>query len=174
MTRLRLLTRVALFSALVYVANFALVWIPNVKLGYFIIFSAGYLWGLKAGLVVGAVGQGMFTMFNPFGPVALPIMFAQILGGAGMGVIGAWWRNYKVHEKGVKTSAVLCALAGVICTIVYFLPVNIADAWLFQPFWPRFVVSASYTVIAIGANAIIFPLLFPAIAYLYRREWLDH
>jgi uncharacterized membrane protein len=174
MTRLRLLTRVAMFSALVYVANFALAWIPNVKLGYFIIFAAGYLWGLKAGIGVGAIGQGMFTLFNPFGPAALPVMIAQIFGGAAMGAVGAWWQKYRVHEKGAKSAVFFCVLAGIVCTLVYFIPVNIVDAWLLQPFWVQLVGSLSFTMIALVANALIFPLLFPIVAYLYRREWLEH
>jgi uncharacterized membrane protein len=174
MTRLRLLTRVAMFSALVYVANFALAWIPNVKLGYFIIFSAGYLWGLKAGIGVGAIGQGMFTLFNPFGPAAFPVMLAQIFGGAAMGAVGAWWHKYKVHEKGAKTAVLLNVIASIVCTLVYFIPVNVVEAWFLQPFWAQLVGSVPFTLIALGSNVLIFPLLFPVIAYLYRKEWLEN
>jgi hypothetical protein len=57
-----------------------------------------------------------------------------------------------------------------ICTILYFVPVSAVDAWLFQPFWPRFVTGLAWAVTSLVSNAFIFPLLFPVTLQLYRRE----
>ena len=166
----RLIGRVALFSALVYLFSLVVAWLPNVKLSFFIIFTAGYLWGAWAGLLTGLVGMGLWTAFNPYGPAPLPIMLAQMGGAALGGVLGAltalsnWCR-----PAGTITYVKLAAL-GVICSLIFFVPVSAVDAWLFQPFWPRFGVGLVWASWSVAANAIIFPLLFRVTRQLYARE----
>jgi hypothetical protein len=56
------------------------------------------------------------------------------------------------------------------CTLLFYIPVNFVDAWVFQPFWPRFVAGMLWTVVSLGFNAVIFPLLFKVAVRLYVRE----
>ncbi|HOZ08343.1 MAG TPA: hypothetical protein PKW75_08655, partial [candidate division Zixibacteria bacterium] len=123
------------------------------------------------GILVGAVGMGLWTMFNPYGPAAAPVAVAQVVGAAGSGVVGALFRR-SVGRGGPswRTTGGLLA-ASALCTVLFYLPVNLADAWVFQPFWPRFVGGALWAGISLAANAVIFPLLFPAARYLYDRGW---
>jgi hypothetical protein len=114
--RHRLIARIALFSALVYALSWGTAFIPNVNLIFFLVFSAGFLWGLFPGVMVGG--------------------------------------------------------AALLCTVLYYLPVSLVDAWLFQPFWPRFYISLAWALPSLGANLVIFPLLFAYIHRLYERESL--
>ena len=166
----RLLTRVALFSSLIYVFCWATSYLPNVKVIFFVIFSAGFLWGMIPGAVVGLIGMGLWTMFNPYGPAAIPITLAQVFGAALCAPIGdilhrIGWRRFRTRSLG----AILVA-CGVVCTIAFYLPVNIVDAWVYQPFWPRLISALPWTAVSLVTNAIVFPLLFPVTRFLYERE----
>lgn len=166
-----LTTRIALFAALVYVLSWGTSYLPNVNFVFFIVFAAGFLWGAVPGMAVGAVGMGLWTLFNPYGPATLPVMAAQVVGASLSGPIGAWfrqmgWRGVSAHRM---VSVLLVTAA--ICTLLYYLPVGLVDAWVFGPFWPRFLGGAIWAGISLVANMIIFPLLFPAVRYLYHRGW---
>lgn len=167
----RLLARVALFSALVYVFSWGTSYLPNVNLIFFIVFTAGFVWGGSAGILVGAVGMGLWTAFNPYGPAMLPIMMAQMLGAAASGLVGAAFRSrYERIQHKAKTALVELIAAAWLCTLFFYLPVNAVDAWLFQPFWPRFVGGLLWMLITLVSNSLIFPLLFGVTRHLYQKE----
>lgn len=166
----RLIVRIAVFSALIYVFSWGMISIPNVKLTYFIIFSAGYLWGLTPGMLVGIFGMGLWTFFNPFGPAPLPVSFAQIFGAMMCGVSGYLFRGIIKVESFHWLNYLFLIIAGITCTLVFFVPVNLADAWLFQPFKERFLAGMAFTLNSLIANAIIFPLLFRLLRPFYLRE----
>jgi len=134
----RLITRIALFSALVYVLSWATSVLPNVNLLFFVIFVAGFLWGTVPGLLVGLIGVGLWTTLNPYGPAAWPIMLAQVSGAAVCGIVGAFFARTGWMRQGRVLRSAELVIAAAICTYAYYLPVSAVDAWLFQPFWPRF------------------------------------
>lgn len=170
MSQPRLIVRIALFSALIYVLSWGTSFLPNINFIFFIVFLAGFLWGTSAGMLVGGIGMGIWTAFNPYGPAPLPVMVAQIVGAALSGVVGGWFRRsgWKTVGKGGLRWRLVAA--AVFCTLLFYLPVNAVDAYLFQPFLPRFIGGALWALISLGFNAVIFPLLFPATRYLYVRE----
>lgn len=168
--RVRLLTRIALFAALCYVTSLATLAIPNVKLLFFVVFSAGFLWGILPGILVGLIGVGLWTFFNPFGPAGLPISLTQMIGGALCGVVGALFFHLPWEKMSRLLLIILLIITSLVVSLLFFVPVNLLDAWLFGPFWPRFWMGMSWSVFSIVANALIFPLLFPAVRLLYERE----
>ncbi len=169
-TRPQLITRIAIFSALVYVLSWATAYLPNVNFICFIVFSAGFLWGAGPGMMVGALGMWLFSSFNPYGPAPIPIMAAQIVGAAASGVVGSVYRGRVAVSDGQKVPVWLLMAAAVICTVLFYIPVNTVDAWMFQPFWPRFIGGLPWVAIALVSNILIFPLLFKATQHLYSRE----
>ena len=170
MSGLRLFTRIALFSALVYVFSWATSYLPNVNLVFFIVFSTGFLWGALPGALVGIIGMGIFTAFNPYGPAHPYLMAAQMIGAGLSGPVGAGFSKtaWSGHDRWLSVG--LLALTGGVCTVLYYIPVNLVDAWLIGPFWPRFVTAWGWTLISLGANVVIFPLLFGVTRYLYAWE----
>ena len=68
-----LITRIALFSALIYVFSLGTFYLPNINLAFFIAFSAGFLWGKLPGALAGGVGMWLWTSFNPNGPASLSL-----------------------------------------------------------------------------------------------------
>jgi hypothetical protein len=167
--RPRLISRIALFSALVYVLSYATSYLPNVSFVFFIVFAAGYLWGAQAGLLVGLLGMWLWSSFNPFGPAAMPLLAAQMIGAAAGGPIGAWLRR-RAGRNGRRAGWPQLVAAAAACTAGYYIPVNVVDAWLYQPFWPRFIGGLPWAAVSLVSNALIFPLLFPVVLRLYERE----
>lgn len=170
MRRHLLVARIALFSALVYVLSWGTSYLPNVNFIFFIVFSAGFLWGAVPGSLVGLIGMGLWTVFNPYGPAPAPIMMAQVIGAAGSGLVGAVFRRSNWQRGQAPALAGRLILSAFLCTVIFYLPVNMVDALLFQPFWPRFVGGALWAAISLGFNVLIFPLLFQATKRLYVRE----
>jgi len=170
MLQLRLISRIALFSALVYVLACATAFMPNVSLMFFVVFAAGFLWGFVPGSLVGLVGMGLFSTFNPFGPATAPVTLAQMIGAAPSGLIGAAFGRSHWQQAGSAARILGLGLLGIGCAVLYFVPVSAADALVFGPFWPRFLGGFSFSLIAIVSNAVIFPLLFLPLARLYQRE----
>ncbi len=169
--RSSLIARIALSAALVYVLSWGTSYLPNVNLVFFIVFSAGFLWGAGPGASVGAIGMGLWTLFNPFGPAAAPIMVAQVVGAALSALVGALFRSMLgAHAPSARLTVGL-VLSAALCTVLFYLPVNFVDALVFQPFWPRFIGGLIWAAISLAANMVIFPLLFPATRYLYDRGW---
>ena len=170
MSRARLIARIALFAALIYVTSWSLAAIPDVKVSFFIMFTAGFVWGTVPGMLVGAVGTGLWSLFNPYGPVPVPIFVAQVIGSSLCGLIGAIFRTSGLQNGSqffVRSALVAC---GALCTLAYYLPVTTVDAWIFQPFRERFLAGIPWLGIALVSNAIIFPLLFGVTRLLYDRE----
>ncbi len=170
MTRLRLITRIALFSALIYVFSWMTAYFPNFNLIFFLVFAAGFMWGVLPGVLVGAVGMALWTFFNPYGPAPLPIMFSQILGASLGGIIGSFFHLVKWDTLGKLALNGALVIAAILCTVLYYLPVTLVDAWLFQPFWPRFYSGIVWVGISVFSNILIFPLLFSVIRNLYFKE----
>ncbi|UCD63758.1 MAG: hypothetical protein JSW34_13630 [Candidatus Zixiibacteriota bacterium] len=157
---LKLIPRIALFSALIYVFSWGTAYLPNVSLIFFIVFTAGVMWGLIPGLLVGALGMGLWTGLNPYGPAAFPIMLAQIGGSSLSGAVGAAFRRAQWHMKTGRALTFALVLSALICTLLFYLPVNFVDAWLFQPFWPRFAAGLLWALISVVSNIVIFAVLF--------------
>jgi len=166
----RLITRIALFAALIYVLAWATAPLLNVKLSFFMAFAAGFLWGLIPGILAGGLGQWLWTVFNPYGPATPWVMIAQVVGLAGCGALGRLFRNPVLGASSSTTRMVRLALAAALCTLVFFVPVSLVDAWVYQPFWPRLIGGLPFAAISLGANLLIFPLLFGVVRHLYERE----
>ena len=165
-----LIARVALLSALVYVLSYGTSWLPNVNFVFFIVFTSGLLFGLTTGVLVGFIGMGLWTLFNPYGPALIPIMIAQVFGCSMSGVIGVNYQRLRLFEIRSSTRFIYLLLAATLCTLMYYIPVSLVDAWMFGPFAERFIGGLLWSFLSLGSNLIIFPLLFPVAQRLYTRK----
>ncbi len=167
---LRLIPRIGLFAALIYVMSWATAMLPNVNLIFYIVFVAGFMWGALPGMLVGAFGMGLSTFFSPFGPAALPIMITQIVGASMSGLFGSIYFSMYGNEISSMKLYLIIPLFSIICTLAFFIPVNVVDAWLFQPFWERLYMSSLFSLISIGSNLVLFTLLFPSMISFFEKE----
>ncbi len=167
---LRLIPRIGLFAALIYVLSWATAMLPNVNLIFFIVFISGYMWGAFPGMLVGAFGMGLSTFFSPFGPAALPVMVAQVFGASMSGVLGAMFVRITGDRLTQFRLYLWLPIFSLACTLGFFIPVNIVDSWLFQPFWERLYISSFWSLISVGSNIVLFMLLFPALISFCKKE----
>jgi hypothetical protein len=167
---LRVLTRVALFAALVFVFSYISMFLHNVNPSFFIVFVAGYLWGVVPGAGVGAVGIFLWSIFNPLGPPPLPILAGQVIGISFSAVIGDAVRDsFKVAGWNLFTAGIM-VISGFLCGLFYHLVVDVIDAWLYQPFWPRLIGGLIFSLLTIVSNCIMFPLFYPVLKFMRERE----
>jgi uncharacterized membrane protein len=169
-TRLAKITRVAIFAALVFIFSYFSAFLYNVNPAFFIVFTAGYLWGLSSGAAVGLIGFFLWSSFNPMGPAPLPILISQMIGILPSAVIGSLMRRFLNLDKWNLASAISLIFAGLLTGLLYHIPVDIVDAFLYQPFWPRLIGGLVFSLITILSNCIIFPMLYPALAFLAQKE----
>lgn len=170
MNRLKLLTRIALFSSLIYIFSWISSYIPNVNLIFFIVFTTGFLWGFQAGFVTGAIGMALWSVFNPMGMPNPLTLIAQIVGAGAGAVSGAMLRKIEWKKLNIVMLLLYLEIAAIVSTLVFYIPINLVDAWLYQPFWERFVGGMMFSMISFGSNMIIFPILFPLSRQLYYLE----
>jgi hypothetical protein len=166
----KIIARVAVFAALVFVLSYFAVFLYNVNPAFFIVFSAGYLWGIGAGAGVGIVGFFLWSNFNPMGPVPFPLLISQLIGISFSALIGGAASKLFVPAGWNFKIAVILVISGFFCGLLYHIAVDVVDALLYQPFWPRLIGGAVFSLITILSNCIIFPLLYPALVFLYARE----
>jgi len=161
---------VALFSALAYVSALISVYIPNVSLIFIVVFAAGALFGLTAGLMVGGLGMFLWTVFNPYGMASLPITISQIAGMILVGGLGATMAGSSVVRKVVSHGFFVFGLLGLVAGLIFQIIVSLVLAWLYGPFWPSLLSNLSFALLTILSNAIIFPLCYPLLVRLKNRE----
>jgi len=164
------MTRVAVFAALVFVFSYSSAPLYNINPSFFIVFTAGFLWGLWPGIGVGVIGFALWSNFNPFGPAPLPLLISQLVGISFSAIIGVLFSRIITVDGSNWRSAPLLVLAGFLSGLSYHIIVDVVDAWLYQPFWPRLIGGLVFSLITIISNCIIFPLLYPALIFLYERE----
>jgi len=170
MIQVGLISRIAIFAALIYVLSWGTVFLPNVNLIFFVVFTAGLIWGIVPGVLVGGIGMGLWTTFHPYGPAMPPIMIAQVIGASAGGVVGGLYARTNWPDLSPIRRTIELVLLASACTILCYLPVTFIDAWLFQPFWPRFISGLAWVGISLASNVLIFPLLFPVTRRLYQME----
>ena len=118
------------------------------------------------------MGFGLYSILSPFGIAPPPLLIAQIIGGAIIGVAGAFLP--RVYKKSIKPwlFSASAALVGIIVTFIYDTLTNIgsfvtiASSTTFIPF---LISGISFSLIHILANGAIFAILFPIIAKLLGK-----
>lgn len=166
----QIIARVAIFAALVFVFSYFTLLLPNVNPAFFIVFSAGYLWGVWPGIGVGSIGFFLWSNLNPSGPVAFPLLLSQLAGISLSAAVGVGAFKFAGVIKKEAGLLLILSAAGILTGMLYHLVVDIVDAWLYQPFWPRFISGLAFSLITIISNGIIFPLFYPALKFLQERE----
>lgn len=172
MSRSAFMARVALFSALAYVFALASVYIPNVSFIFIVVFAAGVLYGLNAGLMVGGIGEFMWTVFNPLGMAPMSTTVAQIIGMMLVGAMGASLVDSRHLDRTTPVGFGLFAAFGLATGFVFQIVVSGVDAWLYGPFWQYLTAGIWFFVLTIVFNGLIFPACYPILIRVRKRETL--
>ncbi len=164
------IARVAIFAALFFVLSYTTVFIPNVNPGFFVVFTISVIWGILPGFAVAAAGMFLWSNFNPMGPAPFPIMIAQIIGTAAIAPIGyLFGKIFNIKRANIPALAGMI-LAGLLSGAIYQLAVVAGGAVIVGSFMASLLTGQWFILTTVISNAIIFPLLYPALVYLGRTE----
>ena len=178
MNRTKKIAFTGIFIALVMTVGYSLVHIPNVELVTLIIFLAGYLMGIKYGLIVGIVGEFLFSALNPFGSGLLfpPMLFAQVLSmgfvGFAGGLIGKWFPSNRFSKKYI----LIFGLTGFLITLIYDIFVSaaypIASGFGINQTIGLILSGIVFSIMHIAMNVMVFSTLLPIIVLRLKRSGL--
>ncbi len=165
----RFAARVALFAALAYVLALISIYIPNVSLSFIAVFACGALFGSKSGVSAGGVGMFLWTVFNPYGMAAVPVMIAQVIGMMAVGGLGGAVAKSSVTRSFGLRGFWIFGLMGLLSGFVYQFVVSGVNAWLFGPFRESLIAGLGFSLLTIVSNAAIFTAAYPVIVKVARR-----
>ncbi len=140
--------------------------VPNVELMSLMAALAGAAMGPRLGSACGALSAALYSLASPYGVPVVWILAAQMAGLAGMGILGGLWGM--VMARGTegpwraRAGALLVALVGTL----WFEGVTTGAVLVGFDFSPRVVITGAipFAMIHVGANLIVFGLLFPPLA----------
>jgi len=159
-----------IFIALILGVGYALAFVPNVELVTALIFLAGTLMGLKRGLLIGILGEFLFSALNPMGSGLLfpPLLIAQIIAMTVICLIGALLRSYILNWKISLPNVILIGAIGFLVTLFYDILVSAAYP-LSAGFKSRetiatIIAGLAFSVIHLISNTVVFIVLVPLTA----------
>ncbi|UCD93846.1 MAG: hypothetical protein JSU69_08745, partial [Candidatus Zixiibacteriota bacterium] len=126
--------------------------------------------GLWPGVGAGVIGFFLWSNFNPFGPAPFPLLISQLIGISISASVGASVGRIITAGRSGSQRILILSLCGLVSGLGYHVIVDVVDALLYQPFWPRLIGGLVFSLITIVSNSIIFPLLYPALDFLRERE----
>ena len=155
-----------ILAGLAVAMNHALAPIPNVELTSLTIFLSGVLLGSMGGALTGAAATVAFSVTNPMGAAAPPLLLAQVLGYGLWGAAGGRVR--------AAPGALPAALLAAALTLVFQALVN-AALLVVSGLPPEAILvpAVPFVALHVGSNAVIFgallPQLVPRLQPLCRR-----
>jgi uncharacterized membrane protein len=167
MDNIKLISRIAIFTALAIALGYTLSFVPNFELITSTIFLSGVLLGMEAGMIVGMLSFLIFGFANPLGPSPLPLLLAQISGGIFAGFMGGFYRKKKWDR------VYILVLSGLLVTFVYDM-ITTATGFIYFPtkktFVAYFLFGLPFVLWHLWTQGIIYALiLFPIIKHLKKR-----
>lgn len=174
-SRIRQITYSAIFIALIVGMGYALAFIPNIELVTALIFMAGVLMGLKAGLLIGAISELLFSVLNPIGSGLLfpPMLVAQVCAMTIVGGVGGLCRSYVLKWRPHVINFLALGALGVGLTLFYDICVSLAfplsAGFNMQGLLATLVAGLVFSVIHVLANLAVFVLLVPVTAQRIHR-----
>jgi hypothetical protein len=158
----------ALFIAAGVALGFALASIPNVELVTTTIFTAGYVLGVRTGLVVGIMTEGLYSFLSPYGMAAPPLFIAQITGMAMAGLAGGLFRR-SPSPRPVALAATgffLTLNFAIITTAAYALFMNFTR----ESLWVSLGSGIVFYITHLISNTLIFLIIMPPLLRSLRRN----
>ncbi|KAA0224440.1 hypothetical protein KJ068_27050 [bacterium] len=165
MLRIRQLILTAIFIALAIAGGLTLFAFPGVEVVTATVFLAGFMLGVMRGFIAGVIAEFLYTLFNPLGPAAPPLMIAQIAGMALSGLAGGF--TAKSFTKRFPPIPVFTAL-GIFLTLFFDLATTLAFGLTikqtFSGFLAALTIGAPIYLTHLATNTLIFSVLVPILA----------
>lgn len=161
---------IAVFTALILATNYALIYLPNVKLMDALVFVSSYIFGLAVGVSVAVLAWLVYGFINPYGAAGyiLPALMAgEALYALGGCIARRRWRPTEVRSG---RRALQLGSLGLLLTFGYDLETNIFTALLLgSPLLPVLILGVPFAVAHELSNFAFFAVLTPALVAAARR-----
>lgn len=165
----RKLVLMALFVAVAVSLNYLLIYIPNVKLFNFVIFTCGYLLGIWEGAIVGIMAMCIYTTFNPYNLgmlPPLPLVVAQVFSMAAIGTVGGLVSRLHLLNLRKVSGYLLMATLAIVFTLFYDLLTTLSSAFMFGKLLPTIIAGIPFTLVSLTSNTVAFVVLAPLLPKL--------
>jgi len=156
----------ALLVALCVTVGYLFLAIPNVEMFTAAVFVSGFLTGAGRGALIGAAAALLFSLFNPYGAAAPPLLLAQITGMVLTGLAGGLVQRTHWLGRPVWIRTALFGGAGLLLTLIYDVLTTLSFALVMaggkaEKVWASFVYGMAFYGLHLFSNTLIFALLLP-------------
>lgn len=159
--------QVGLFSALAFVGGYLFIAVPNVEIITAVIFVAGVYLGPKKGLLVGLLGQSLYSTLNPHGVSPPPLFIAQVLNRMLLGYVGGRWQMFLSSRRSLPFTGLVLGSIGLTLTWLFDITTDFSIFFL-----AGFSIAQMKTTFTLGlpfylvhglVNLLIFALVLPVV-----------
>ncbi len=171
----------AIMTALALVASYSTVGIPNVELASAILFLTAFIFEYEMAVFCTLLMSVIYSTLNPWGAFIPQIWLSQVVGwlfiaivGAILGGTGPDIRILKPDRSSRRTTLVLISISftGAIMTVVFDLITTLGFSWASGiPYSTTLVTLIPFMLIHVVSNAILFPIVIPALETTLKREF---
>lgn len=164
-----------IYIALLLGIGYALAYVPNIELVTALVFCAGVLMGYKQGLIVGLIGEFLFSALNLMGSGLLfpPMLLAQLLAMAFVAFSGALLRRPVLNAQPGLRTAVILGGTGMFLTLFYDILTSAAFPVLAGFALREIIVTIfaglAFSIIHLISNTLVFMTLVPLICQQVYR-----
>jgi len=164
-----------IFIALLLGVGYALAFVPNVELLTAMVFMSGVLMGFKRGIIIGVVGEFLFSTLNPMGSGLLfpPMLIAQVVAMAVVSFSGALMRNFVLTCRRGLLSSITMGGIGLLLTLFYDILVSaafpVSAGFSFREVVGTIIAGLAFSTVHLIGNTLVFILLVPLAAQQVYR-----
>jgi energy-coupling factor transport system substrate-specific component len=151
-------------SALCIVIGYLFLLVPNVEMITAAVFISGAIVGPGYGTLAGAVAELVYSLFNPYGAAAPPLLLVQVFCFALIGFMGGW-AGRRTWQRSASTMILFGGL-GLVLTLMFDLLTTLSFSLFLTDFELKktaafFISGAPFYLIHGGVNVIIFAAVVP-------------
>jgi energy-coupling factor transport system substrate-specific component len=162
---------VAAFIALGVTLGYAFITIPNVEMVTATIFIAGYMLGVKEGMMIGLLTEFIYSLFNPYGAAAPPLLAAQVIAMGFTGFLGGFYGNRGLQSS--KQRYLLFGLAGLLSTLVFAILTTLSfisfTGLSLKKILASLIYGLGFYVTHMISNTIIFIVVVPVLIQMLLK-----
>lgn len=161
----------ALFVALAVAMGYLFLLIPNVEMISAVVFIAGVMVGPLFGMLVGLTAEFIFSFFNPMGAAMPPLLFAQVISFALIGLVGGLVSR---PANRLWRTALVYGVCGFALTLFYDVLTTLSFAVFIagndlKKIISLFATGLLFNVTHSVTNTLIFMTVVPAVLFGIER-----
>lgn len=163
------------FIALSVALGYAFITVPNVELVTASIFIAGYVLGIKEGCLIGFIAEAIYSGLNPYGMAAPPILIAQVLSMAVIGMMGGIIGSRSYSNK--VSFLFILGLSGFLGTLLFDTATTFFYALFIElsreTLIGSFIYGLGFYITHLLSNTVIFLTIVPVVLRTVGKiHWL--